>query len=138
MVGLALNPRGYPAWPRKQRGVDRDGWWAVSGHTVGPWMVASHPSSVVGLPVVARPSGRSIASVTFFSLGEAFANHDRESQANAHLIAAAPDLLMALERSKEGWENAIELDLIPERHKDTAVILADEARAAIAKARGDA
>lgn len=66
----------------------------MSGHTRGPWIAASY-SSVVGAPVVSQ-SGRPIASVTYFKLGDGFQNHDRESAANACLIAAAPDLLEAL------------------------------------------
>lgn len=52
-------------------------------------------------------------------------------------MCAAPDLLEALERSAEGWANALELKLIPPQHRDTATILRDEARAAIARARGE-
>jgi hypothetical protein len=65
-------------------------------HTPGPWLAAAKPSSVVGLPVVATTNGRSIASVTFFRLGDEFAAHDRESRANARLIALAPDMYEAL------------------------------------------
>jgi len=63
--------------------------------TPGRWIAAQKHSSKVGLPVVASPHGRSIASVTFFGLGENFKNHDDESYANAHLIAAAPELYEA-------------------------------------------
>jgi hypothetical protein len=66
-----------------------------AGHTPGPWIAAPY-SSVVGAPVVAQ-SGRPVASVTYFALSEDFGNHDRESEANARLIAAAPDLLAALQ-----------------------------------------
>jgi hypothetical protein len=68
-------------------------------HTQGPWIAASKASSVVGLPVVAQ-SGRSIASVSYFNLGEGFANHERESLANSRLIAAAPDMLQALDDAR--------------------------------------
>ena len=56
--------------------------------------------------------------------------------ADARLIAAAPDLLAAAQRSLQGWENAVELGLIPTRHTDTATSLASDLRAAIAKATG--
>jgi hypothetical protein len=80
-------------------------------HTPGPWLAAAKPSSVVGLPVVSTKNGRSVASVTFFALGEQFVNHDAESQANARLIAAAPDMLEALKALKynqgnEAWKLA--------------------------------
>ena len=45
-------------------------------------------------------------------------------------------LLAALERSTEGWANALELGLIPERHRNTAEILAEDGRAALAAAKG--
>lgn len=64
-------------------------------HTKGTW-IASPYSSRVGAPVVASPSGRPVANVTYFALGEGFENHQRESEANARLIAAAPELLDAL------------------------------------------
>ena len=48
------------------------------------------------------------------------------------LTAENERLREALGRSREGWENAIEFGLIPERHRNTAQILADEARAALA------
>jgi hypothetical protein len=41
-------------------------------------------------------------------------------------------LVEALRRSTEGWQNAVELGLIPERHRNTAQILADEGRNALA------
>jgi hypothetical protein len=67
-------------------------------HTDGPWMAASKPSSVVGWPVVSQ-TGRSIASVTYVNhpaATEEYAAFNAESLANARLIAAAPDLLSAL------------------------------------------
>ncbi|WP_247997030.1 hypothetical protein [Brucella tritici] len=64
--------------------------------TPGPWIAAQRYSSKVGLPVVSSTYGRSIASVTFFGLGEQFKSHDDESCANANLIASAPDLYDAL------------------------------------------
>lgn len=101
------------------------------GHTSGPWMAASHPSSVSGLAVVARPSGRSIASVTFFHLGEGFENHDAESKANSLLIAAAPELLAALEEARGYVANVWEAggDEFTRRNLD-------KIDTAIAKARG--
>jgi hypothetical protein len=56
-------------------------------HTQGPWLAAAKPTSIVGWPVVSPAAmGRSICSVTV---------HD-EAEANARLIAAAPELLEAL------------------------------------------
>lgn len=44
-------------------------------------------------------------------------------------------LVGALERSREGWLNAIEFGLIPPRHRNTAQILADEASEALSAAK---
>jgi hypothetical protein len=62
----------------------------MSAHTKGPW-TAGHFSSVVGLPVMAQPDPTSNSVVICGVRG------DRETaEANARLIAAAPDLLEAL------------------------------------------
>lgn len=74
------------------------------GHTPGPWL-AGKPSSVVGWPVVAPSAhGRVICNVSFVANragapavpGDGAFN--RESTANASLIAAAPDLLAERDR----------------------------------------
>lgn len=70
-------------------------------HTAGPWMAAAGPSSVVGWPVVAR-GGRSICNVSWLGHRPAHVTDEQwtafyvETQANASLIAAAPELLEAL------------------------------------------
>jgi len=62
----------------------------MSKYTKGPWLAAAKPSSIVGWPVVApRDMGRSICNVT--------TGHE-DSEGNALLIAAAPELLAALKR----------------------------------------
>ncbi len=99
-------------------------------HTPGPWLAAAKPSSRVGLPIVSTVNGRSIAGVTFFMLGEAFSNHDKESDANARLIAAAPELLEALDALLNGDH--------PNRQYVNGHPAAAKARAAIAKATGAA
>lgn len=78
---------------------------AQSKHTSGPWMAASAPSSVVGWPVVG-PMGRSICNVSWMprkvypDISDAdYAAFNAECEANARLIAAAPELLAALTRA---------------------------------------
>lgn len=86
----------------------------MSAHTPGPWIAASARSSVVGLPIVA-------------SCGYAIANSHQpgdEGLANARLIAAAPDLLVALQGVLR----------VADRKTDEFAA----ARAAIAKATGTA
>lgn len=100
--------------------------------TAGHWIASQKHSSKVGLPIVASPHGRSIASVTFFGLGENFKNHDDESYANAHLIAAAPELYEALYRLVRDCEIA---GLQEQAGFDCWINMANKA---LAKARGEA
>lgn len=93
-------------------------------HTKGPWMAAARPSSVVGWPVVSPAAmGRSICNVTV--------GHE-DSEDNARLIAAAPDLLEALKGCLDGLEI---LSRANPKHKGIKQDIA-VARAAIAKATG--
>lgn len=66
-------------------------------HTKGPWLAASHPSSLLGWPVVGHRA-RAICSV-HMRKGETEegCQINAEAGANAKLIAAAPELLEALE-----------------------------------------
>lgn len=92
-----------------------------SDWTPGPWMAAAKPSSIIGWPVVAPHSmGRSVCSVTH--------GHD-EGAANAHLIAAAPELYEALAAIVADWDNK-------QGPTETIGALIKRARAALAKARG--
>lgn len=102
----------------------------TAGHTPGTWVAAARPSSVVGWPVVAS-EGRSICGLSWQPKSEHIdaAIYDqfyREVEANARLIAAAPELLKALEGMIElygrtGWQGG------------QALL---DARAVIAKATG--
>jgi uncharacterized protein (DUF1501 family) len=80
-------------------------------HTQGPWIAAPY-SSAVGAPVVAA-NGRSIAKITYYALAsEGFANHERESDANGRLIAAAPDMLAALQAVMAEWRDGYGLNCV--------------------------
>jgi len=110
-------------------------------HTPGKWMAAAKPSSIVGWPVVAAPMGQVICDVAIInkkpdhiSDGE-FSAYYAQVEANARLIAAAPDLLAAL----QGAIGALEFS--QDYHRDLgnedqafAADRLDAARAAIAKA----
>lgn len=82
----------------------------MSGHTPGPWVVANK------VQVHDKKLGGVIACCV------RYARHDSVDQANANLIAAAPDLLEALE------------NLIDSRGMDDL----EPARKAIARAKGEA
>lgn len=114
----------------------------MSGFTKGPWLMAAKPSSVVGWPIVATPSGRSICSLNYVqhsnidpkvSGDDAF---NRESRANGLLIASAPDLLEAL-HGLNGILGTAESNAsgTPEWEHVSAKVNA--ARKAIAKALGE-
>ena len=93
----------------------------MSKHTPGPWIGAG-PSFGNPLPrytteIVTELEDEDDGSVSICRLP--FHHHDDENEANAHLIAAAPDLLEACEALVSGLKN----DAF------------DLARAAIAKAK---
>ena len=101
-------------------------------HTPGPWdfvghdaggsgyhlveIGANHPSNTPALALVTAPAGRP----------------DSEAEANARLIAAAPELLAALECILKRYESA-GVQCYPEARREVIA-----ARAAIAKATGGA
>ena len=88
-------------------------------HTPGPWHVGMKPG-----PIVYGPNGEQVASLVVPMLPE------EENRANAHLIAAAPELLAAL-RDVIGW--------IPGSsawHTDAARKSVENARAVLAQATG--
>lgn len=106
-------------------------------HTPGPWRyLEDHDGDAAGQPLtVCDASNNDLANI--YSREDATVDISRQAAiANARLIASAPDLLAVVQRSAEGWANAIELNLIPEQHVPAATILRDEARAAITKAKG--
>jgi hypothetical protein len=115
-----------------------------SGHTPGPWLAAAKPSSVVGWPIVApRAGGRMIASVTYaaHSSTDPAIPGDRsfnaESEANAHLIAAAPDglkLARLIVREVEQEELSTHIEVSFPTH--VAALILNAAEALIAKAEG--
>lgn len=121
-----------------------------SKHTPGPWTYylwsgTSSFSEFEGLPSSIAQHEEGDESASTIEIAEFPPEHcdlPREEQlANARLIAAAPDLLGALEAAKQFIENGIEFGYISmpdDACPDSAKEVPGMVRAAIAKARGEA
>lgn len=96
-------------------------------HTPGPWLFEDISSATendgMGYIYGLRSTSDPIAHT-----GDAVFT-PKENRANAHLIAAAPDLLEALQ-SMMGFYG------MDERRGEVSGVIFDEARAALAKAKG--
>ena len=66
------------------------------GYTPGPWKAAPF-SSVVGCPITAQPDPKQNTIVVAGTRGAFGEDYRGEIEANARLIASAPELLAALE-----------------------------------------
>jgi hypothetical protein len=101
-------------------------------HTPGPWTVNYDPveisKRIICIDAEDDPSLAQIHACDR-GAGEVLVEQD---WANARLIASAPELLEAL----EAITTAIELSPVPEAWGDALVSAVQQARAAIAKARG--
>jgi hypothetical protein len=65
----------------------------MNKHTPGPWAIAPDPEHLTAAPLVISES-RNIAKVLYYGGSE-----DNQVNANAYLIAAAPEMLEALENT---------------------------------------
>lgn len=106
----------------------------MSKHTPGPWVVdekwpnTRFPSYMPISGAIGQPQEhRALANVVTAIGGERY----EEGEANARLIAAAPDLLKALERL------VLMVSILPPAMDEPGSAIAIS-RAAIAKARGEA
>lgn len=118
--------------PGMQDLADHNALTAMGAHTSGPWFLEMEPTEVAGVEV--RFNVRSTQRVCIAGgqsqehlLGDGI--HKRECEANARLIAAAPDLLEALIQYAEVYS---------EHWKPGMPILEPMSDAAIAKATGGA
>lgn len=110
-------------------------------YTPGPWSVPSEEQarkavSVSGVPILAYNRSYDDNLAIFTVPANALFGGREEALANARLIAAAPDMLEALEAFVDGFDPDKEYDAT-----DTAYVVFGEkaklARSAIAKARGE-
>lgn len=110
----------------------------MSKHTAGPWVIIPGGDEwSQGRIATIEPKQETMIEINYWTVAEVN-NRREEREANARLISAAPDLLESLESLFEIGDvfgSAIE-------HKDPHCQSFDEwsdkARAAIAKARGEA
>ena len=95
-------------------------------HTPGPWTMNRHPGHPHGLAIITKDiaPGAWLAEVVAYTNGTHYAN--------ARLIAAAPDLLAALADLLAEFNQHVPEDCACPKARSAA----DNARAAIAKARG--
>jgi hypothetical protein len=97
-------------------------------HTPGPWRIGK---SGAGIAAVYPKDARRHAPICFLGSGTIDDTEDfSNAEANAHLIAAAPDLLEASEQAER------ELARVADKEPQ-AVIALVAVRAAIAKANGE-
>ena len=93
----------------------------MSKHTPGPWEIKRHFDSCYRY--ISAPEHIALAQVVWCVEEE---ERSPVCEANAHLIAAAPDLLEALEELADQYQYVNQFDSFYE-----------QARAAIAKAKGE-
>ena len=102
-------------------------------HTPGPWKAVYYSGDNNRPTVVRKVSGRADNPVCV--IAKLFTHHgETETEANARLIATAPELLAACKAVVDAW-HANDSNFERELNKGTPTWLA-EARAAIAKATG--
>lgn len=104
-------------------------------HTPGPWALDHGDDVERGHVGISSKSHSLLAQVVW-----KFEDDDRSPrcEANAHLIAAAPDLLAALKNLLARFESEIQSEYSGTSQLAERLAEADPARAAIAKAEGGA
>lgn len=103
-------------------------------HTPGPWRVdfARTPDGIVGFRVLAPERWHSVANCNCYEPCNAVCFTPEEKYSNAHLIAAAPDLLEALKHLIEDPDYQVAIGGNPY----AVEAMLSRCRAAIAKAEG--
>jgi len=99
-------------------------------HTPGPWKVEPFVQSINSYPNWHSFTVRhDRTNVHIATVGDVDRYYEKNNEANARLIASAPDLLAAL-------ESLVEMDDDPIRYMACCSYRIDAARAAIEKAKG--
>lgn len=88
-----------------------------SKHTPAPWLPPVETAVQFGFPrwdILAKDGD----TVTYVARAMPVGNSKKERQANAHLIAAAPELLLRLEKSLELWYTMPKSDAVKHQIKE--------------------
>ncbi|MER0570982.1 hypothetical protein AAA539_20005 [Pseudomonas aeruginosa] len=102
----------------------------MSKHTPGPWVrCAKSPKIIMSGSIIEGYEGYMIGSVTGNDNSGFYAAED-EAEANARLMAAAPEMLGALQHIEEYWNR----DSNEQAMTDALWHIIETAQAAIAKA----
>ena len=103
-------------------------------HTTGPWVAHKYPTKRgYGFVIQSKQSrGISIASL---SPGDTTDRIEPIAEANARLIAAAPDMLSALVRVEAVAHFYSKFDGVPAEIRDAFTAILDETAAALAKTK---
>ena len=96
-------------------------------HTPAPWAVDAGRIKIEGRKICGGPDNRTLAAVRWYC--------SRTGDANARLIAAAPDMLKALRKAEAILEDVVASSLFPPDDPSDRVAL-DAVQDAIAKAKG--
>lgn len=109
----------------------------TSKHTPGPWVVHDHPTDPYQYGHhVTTADGLTVCSVTYqLPVSTPHGVEEATRVANAHLIAAAPELLEALIKADQMFRD---VGFIAEADRLRPGSLGSEIRDAIAKATGEA
>lgn len=106
----------------------------MTKHTPGPWKILKVADSL-GIIPAKRPPGVKRSSDVEDIASVDLANEQHDGQANARLIAAAPDLLAVCEAALRHLQPEVE-DEVYEEREGRASTLHDQLLTAIAKAKG--
>ena len=104
----------------------------MSEHTRGPWSAPLSDGHTTGIVWAQEPDGGPVANVC-----RTIANPDVAQTANAHLIAAAPDMLAALKSLQQPLLVAIDLADQLSREEEMLSKAYHDVQDAIAKAEGE-
>jgi hypothetical protein len=106
-------------------------------HTPGPWWVSKFRHNDGALPIVSDHAVVSICAVacqTPFTRGNGWRTECETREANARLIAAAPEMLEALESAESCIVTFVAVNGWPEPNGSRDIL--NEVQAAIARAKG--